>query len=358
MSVDSEFRVAVFGAGAWGTAMAQHASLKHSVLLVARSADHAALIHQERRNRRYLPEIHLRSSIQVLADSGLALNWLIDSPNPVAVLASPMSGLLSLAQLFRDAPQIPILWLSKGLLVEPNANVDGAPGAGLGAGPGAGPGVKLPHQMMREVLPFSASAPLLGPSFALEVAQGLPVALTVATDRDSLSDVAVDAFHFGAMRIYRNDDVVGVELGGALKNVVAIATGICDGLELGLNARAALVTRGLAEISRLGMAMGARARTFMGLTGLGDLVLTTTGALSRNRRVGLELARGESLSTILGALGHVAEGVGTVESALKLGVHYQVELPICSAVSSVLRGQLSAPAAVQQLLAREPKHES
>ena len=341
MSTPSGLRIAIFGAGAWGTAMAQHASLRHSVLLVARSGERAALIQQERRNRRYLPEIELRPSIQVGADSAQALDWLLDSPSSLAVLASPMSGLPALAQWFKPFPQISIVWLSKGLLLDS----------------GSGCGVRLPHQMIAEVLPNSAAAPLLGPSFALEVAQGLPAALTVATVSETLSAMAVEAFHFGAMRIYRNDDVVGVELGGALKNVVAIATGICDGLELGLNARAALVTRGLAETARLGKAMGARAETFMGLTGLGDLVLTTTGALSRNRKVGLGLARGETLPKILASLGHVAEGVATVEAALILGAHYKVELPICSAVASVLRGQLSAREAVKQLLAREPKHE-
>jgi glycerol-3-phosphate dehydrogenase (NAD(P)+) len=335
-------RIAVFGAGAWGTAMAQQASLKHSVLLVARTPQKAAQINQEHRNRQYLPEIELRHSIQVSADVSMALNWLKASDKPLAILASPMSGLASLAALFEGNPQIPVVWLSKGLLLD-DASVCG---------------VFLPHEIIQAILPDSSIAPLLGPSFALEVARGLPVALTVATADEAIAALTVEAFHFNAMRIYRNDDLIGVELGGALKNVVAIATGISDGLELGLNARAALITRGLAETSRLGIAMGARAQTFMGLTGLGDLVLTTTGALSRNRRVGLELARGQSLVSILTGLGHVAEGVATVEAALRLGEHYQVELPICSAVGRVLRAELSAGDAVKELLAREPKHET
>jgi glycerol-3-phosphate dehydrogenase (NAD(P)+) len=335
-------RIAVFGAGAWGTAMAQQAALKHSVLLVARSAPHADLIQRERRNRQYLPEIELRPAIEASDDHWRALDWLKRSAKPLAVLASPMSGLPALAALFQSEPQIPVLWLSKGLLFDSAAPC----------------GVLLPHEKIRALLPQSRFAPLLGPSFALEVAQGLPVALTVATADDSLSALTVEAFHCGAMRIYRNDDIIGVELGAALKNVVAIATGISDGLELGLNARAALITRGLAETSRLGIAMGGRAQTFMGLTGLGDLVLTTTGALSRNRRVGLELARGQTLSNILASLGHVAEGVATVEAALRLGEHNQVELPICAAVGAVLRGELAAADAARLLLAREPKHES
>lgn len=345
-------RIAFFGAGAWGTALAHHASSRHEVLLVARSAEQAEQIRRDRCNRRYLPEIALRDDLNVSHGFAVALDWLAGSAGSLAVFSCAMSGLPDLVEHYRryraadhrsiatPAAVVPIVWLSKGL-------IDGA---------GQGP-VRLPHELFAERLPGVPAAPLLGPSFALEVARGLPAALTVACTDNDLASRTLTAFHFEAIRIYRSDDVVGVEVGGALKNVVAIATGICDGLALGMNARAALVTRGLAEITRLGVAMGANAETFMGLTGLGDLVLTATGDLSRNRKVGLELARGVGLPMILESLGHVAEGVASVEAALRLAAQHGVELPICAAVAAVLRGQISAAHAVQRLLSREPTRE-
>jgi glycerol-3-phosphate dehydrogenase (NAD(P)+) len=199
---------------------------------------------------------------------------------------------------------------------------------------------------------------LAGPSFAQEVAAGLPVALTVAGGGARLAEQAVAAFHHGAARIYVADDPVGVELGGALKNVMAIAAGIADGLELGMNARAALITRGLAEMTRLGLALGGRAETFSGLTGLGDLVLTCTGPLSRNRSVGLALARGEALASIIEGLGHVAEGVSTAPAARELAERHGVDMPILQAVCAVLAGRTRAPEAVLALLSREPRREA
>jgi glycerol-3-phosphate dehydrogenase (NAD(P)+) len=189
------------------------------------------------------------------------------------------------------------------------------------------------------------------------VAAGLPVALTVAGGGVRLGEQVVAALHHGAARIYATDDVIGVELGGALKNVMAIAAGIADGLELGMNARAALITRGLAEMTRLGVALGARAETFMGLTGLGDLVLTCTGGLSRNRRVGLALAQGEPLAQIIGGLGHVAEGVITAPVARDLAARLAVDMPILQAVCAVLEGRSRATDAVLALLSREPRRE-
>lgn len=336
-------RVAFFGAGAWGTALAHHASQRHSVLLVTRSAEQAEQIRLERCNRRYLPEIALRDSLDVTDDFDRAFDWLAGEPDALAVFASSMAGLPDLIGRYyarQVASPIPIIWLSKGLVSEPGAS-----------------SVLLPHQLFDEHLPQVPAAPLLGPSFAIEVARGLPAALTVATANDDLHGRVIAALHLEALRIYRSDDVVGVEIGGALKNIVAIATGICDGLALGMNARAALVTRGLAEISRLGVAMGARAETFMGLTGLGDLVLTATGDLSRNRKVGLQLASGATLASILQTLGHVAEGVASVELALQLSARHGVEMPICAAVAAVLRGELQASDVVKRLLSREPVDE-
>jgi len=216
----------------------------------------------------------------------------------------------------------------------------------------------LPHAVAAQALRAAAGGVLSGPSFAQEVAAGLPVALTVASFDDALQAATVQALHHGAARIYRSDDVVGVELGGALKNVMAIAAGIGDGLALGQNARAALITRGLAEIARLGAALGARPETFMGLTGLGDLVLTRTGDLSRNRRVGLALASGEPLAAIVARLGHVAEGVACAAAADALAARHAVQMPIVAGVNAVLRGQLDAREAVEALLAREPKPEA
>jgi glycerol-3-phosphate dehydrogenase (NAD(P)+) len=241
-----------------------------------------------------------------------------------------------------------VVWLSKGFE------------SGTGA---------LGHEIARELLPPASGAlragtrvgvrfgVLSGPSFALEVARGLPTALVAASTDASLADMAVQAFHDESLRVYTSTDPVGVEVGGAVKNVMAIATGVSDGLLLGLNARAALITRGLAEMTRLGVALGARAETFMGLSGLGDLVLTATGDLSRNRRVGLMLAAGLALPDILAALGHVAEGVPTAPMLQLRARRAGVEMPITDAVVAVLDGSMTPSQALRQLMARESRAE-
>jgi glycerol-3-phosphate dehydrogenase (NAD(P)+) len=198
---------------------------------------------------------------------------------------------------------------------------------------------------------------LSGPSFAREVASGLPAALTVASASPVCRDRTVAAFHHGAMRIYTGEDVVGVEVGGAVKNVLAIATGIADGLALGMNARAALITRGLAEMTRLGVALGGLPETFTGLTGLGDLILTATGDLSRNRTVGLQLAQNRTLDDILGALGHVAEGVRCARAVLALAQAHGVDMPITAAVCAVLFDGVAPREAVNALLRRDARAE-
>jgi glycerol-3-phosphate dehydrogenase (NAD(P)+) len=344
------FRIAVLGAGAWGTAIARHAAQAHPLLLWARDPALAAAIERDRRNERYLPGVELGESLRPASDLAATIGWLRAAPHRLLVLATSIAGLRPTLQrlaaldvdggLFGAASptssSIGFVWLCKG--IERGTDL-------------------LPHEVVAQVLPHARAGALSGPSFAQEVAAGLPVALTVATTDAPLGQSTVRAFHLGAARIYRSDDLLGVELGGALKNVVAVATGICDGLRLGGNARAALVTRGLAEMSRLGVAMGARAETFMGLTGLGDLVLTCTGDLSRNRRVGLELAAGRSLDQVLASLGHVAEGVACVSAAQALGRRHGVDLPIVDAVAAVLSGQWSPAEAVRGLLAREPKRE-
>jgi len=217
---------------------------------------------------------------------------------------------------------------------------------------------KLPHQIFSEELAAGGSCGVLsGPSFAEEVARGLPTAVTLASRDCDFARDAARILHGATLRVYSSTDVVGVEVAAAVKNVMAIAAGICDGLHLGLNARAALITRGLAEITRLGVALGGRAETFMGLAGAGDLILTCTGDLSRNRRVGLELARGTAVTDILAALGHVAEGVNTAREVARFAASWKVEMPITRAVCRVLDEPAAARSAVKELLDREPKAE-
>jgi glycerol-3-phosphate dehydrogenase (NAD(P)+) len=325
-------RIAVLGAGAWGTAMAMAAAPRHEVLLWARDLAQAEAMRQQRRNQRYLPEVELPPELTIGADHVAALEHGRDG---LIVIATPMSGLRE--QLSRLPAGAQALWLCKG----------------FEAGSGA-----LGHEVARELDPQAHVGVLSGPSFALEVARGQPTALVAASTDDALTALGVQAFHSETMRVYTSNDAAGVEVGGAVKNVMAIATGIADGLSLGLNARAALVTRGLAEMTRLGIALGARAETFMGLSGLGDLVLTATGDLSRNRRVGLALAGGEPLARILEDLGHVAEGVYTAPMVQARARGLGIEMPITDAVVAVLEGQLAPAQALRQLMSREARAEN
>jgi glycerol-3-phosphate dehydrogenase (NAD(P)+) len=331
-------QVAVFGAGAWGTALALHAQRRQPTLLWARDPEQVAAMRAERCNRRYLPDSVLPPELALSSDLDEVCSWLAVAP-ALVVMATPVSGLAGMLGRLTGrwpASVTGILWLCKGLDVET---------------------LRLPRHIAGDFLGSMPGAVLAGPSFAQEVAAGLPVALTVAGASAALEERTIEAFHHGAARIYASDDPIGVEVGGALKNVMAIAAGIADGLSLGMNARAALVTRGLAEMTRLGTALGARTETFMGLTGLGDLVLTCTGGLSRNRRVGLALARGEALGDIVRSLGHVAEGVATAPAARALAARHGVDMPILEAVCAVLEGRIRATEAVQALLAREPRRE-
>ena len=325
-------RIALLGAGAWGTALAIAAAQRHEVVLWARDAAQAAAMARERRNARYLPEVPLPAGLRIGADRGEALAF---ARGGLTVIATPMAGLRDqLATLPDDRAA---LWLCKG----------------FEAGSGA-----LGHEIAREVRPGRPCGVLSGPSFALEVARGQPTALVAASADAALAAAAVEAFHGEALRIYTSTDVVGVEVGGAVKNVLAIATGIVDGMpEAGLNARAALITRGLAEITRLGLALGARAETFMGLSGLGDLVLTATGELSRNRRVGLLLAAGQTLPEALRALGHVAEGVPSAPTVLARARALGVEMPVTEAVVEVLEGRVAPVQAMVRLMARQARSE-
>ncbi|HSQ71794.1 MAG TPA: NAD(P)H-dependent glycerol-3-phosphate dehydrogenase [Rubrivivax sp.] len=326
-------RIALLGAGAWGTALAIGAAQRQVVLLWARDAAQASDMLRERCNRRYLPEVPLPAALHVTADRGEALAF---ARGGLTVVATPMAGLRD--QLATLPDERAALWLCKG----------------FEAGSGA-----LGHEIARETRPGRPCGVLSGPSFALEVARGQPTALVAASTDAALAAAAVEAFHGDALRIYTSTDVVGVEVGGAVKNVLAIATGIVDGMpEVGLNARAALITRGLAEITRLGLALGARAETFMGLSGLGDLVLTATGELSRNRRVGLLLAAGQTLPEALHSLGHVAEGVPSAPTVLARARALGVEMPITEAVVEVLEGRVAPVQAMVRLMARQARAES
>jgi glycerol-3-phosphate dehydrogenase (NAD(P)+) len=325
--------IAMLGAGAWGTALAVHLAPRHALRLWTRSAEHAARLGAERSNARYLPGVALPASITPVADLARAV-----TDADLVILAVPSAALRATLDALAGLPVAGLIWLTKGF--EPGSH-------------------KLPHQVVAECL--SADIPhgaLTGPSFAQEVASGLPTAVTLASRDAAFAQWVARTLRDRTLRIYTSDDVVGVEVAGALKNVIALAAGICDGLQLGYNARAALMTRGLAEIARLGQALGGRADTFMGLSGMGDLFLTASGELSRNRAVGLKLAAGEPLAAILDDLGHVAEGVPTAPEALALAAEHGVQLPITAAVHAVLQGRLTPRAAVETLLAREPGAES
>lgn len=329
--------ITLIGAGAWGTAMALAAARHsggHRVTLHARDAIQAETLRTQRQNARYLPGIELPDSLDI-SSAPLASLLMSSSSCDLWVIATPMAGLRAVLSAMSDV-NTPVAWLCKGL----------ESGTGL-----------MPHEVQAQVAPHLMAGALSGPSFALEVARQQPTALVAASGHAAVRDALVQAFHGPALRVYANSDIVGVEVGGAVKNVLAIATGLCDGLNLGLNARAALITRGLAEMTRLGVALGAQSDTFMGLSGLGDLVLTATGDLSRNRKVGLLLAQGKSLDQAVTSLGHVAEGVYSARTVMQRARALGVDMPITEAIVALLDGRLSAREAVQALMGRDPKGE-
>jgi glycerol-3-phosphate dehydrogenase (NAD(P)+) len=294
---------------------------------------------QQGENQRYLPGRAMPSALHL---SHAPFNQALMHVD-LTVLAVPMASLRSVLQAVAPLQkQQPLAWLCKGFEAAQTSSQAG----GL-----------LAHEVQTDVAPGMLAGVLSGPSFAQEVADGLPAALVAASAHASVREALVQAFHGDNLRIYANEDVAGVEVGGAVKNVMAIATGLCDGMQLGMNARAALITRGLAEMTRLGVAMGARADTFMGLSGLGDLVLTATGDLSRNRQVGLALAQGQSLQHTLQSLGHVAEGVYSAQTVVARAAQLGVDMPIAQAVVAVLQGQTSAQQAVAALMGRGAKGE-
>jgi glycerol-3-phosphate dehydrogenase (NAD(P)+) len=326
-------QIAILGAGAWGTALAVSFSQNHRVALYSRNNAQAQSMRAVGANLRYLPEVGLPTSMMVTN----VLQSALDGAQLV-VVATSTAGLAPTLQAIAIHPAaLQTLWVCKGF--DPQTQ-------------------SLPHVIAAAHLPESAKfGALSGPSFALEVGRGLPAALTCAAHDANFAHQMATSLSGQMLRVYSSTDLVGVELGGALKNVMAIAAGIGDGLELGDNARAALITRGLREMVRLGTAMGGKPETFMGLTGLGDLVLTATGGLSRNRKVGMQLAKGKKLNQILADLGHVAEGVYSARTALALAAQYHVEMPITQAVNRVLFEDANPREAVNGLFARDTKPE-
>jgi glycerol-3-phosphate dehydrogenase (NAD(P)+) len=325
-------KVAILGAGAWGTALATSLSGSHEVRLWARNPGDCAALARTRTSK-YLAGVSLPPEVRVEPALAEAL-----SGRDVVIVATATAGLRgTLEAVGAIAPSPALLWACKGFETSTR---------------------ELPHQIVADALPRAREvAALSGPSFALEVARGQPTALVCASNDAQFASTMAASLNSPRLRFYSSTDLVGVELGGALKNVIAIAAGISDGLELGRNARAALVTRGLAEITRLGVAMGGKPETFAGLAGLGDLVLTCTGDLSRNREVGVRLAKGKSLDAVLAELGHVSEGVASARAARDHARAKGVEMPIAEAVCAVLFEGLGPREAVQQLLARDPRAE-
>lgn len=327
-------KLTIIAAGAWGTSLAIALSGRHQVALWTREPDVARDMQELRENRRFLPGFPLPESLRIANDLAIA----VDDAD-LLIVAAPLVGLRATLRQLRESGSLrPLIWVCKGF----------EPGSG-----------KLPHQVVEEELgeavPYGV---LTGPSFAEEVAKGLPTAATLASRDAGFARRMAAELHGGRLRIYANDDLVGAEIGGAVKNVMAIAAGISDGLGFGHNARAALITRGLAEIARLGVALGGQPATFMGLAGMGDLILTCTGDLSRNRQVGLALAAGKLLPQILQELGHVAEGVSTAREAAQLAEKLGIDMPITQAVDAILHRGESALEAVEKLLSRDPKVET
>jgi glycerol-3-phosphate dehydrogenase (NAD(P)+) len=327
-------KIAVLGAGAWGTALAISLAARHQVCLWTRNSAQLAEMSVQRSNPRYLPGFALPEALRLET----SLDSVLDCADLILAVV-PTAGLRPLArQIAAMGARLPLVWACKGFE------------AGT---------AKLPHQVVTEELDGRLPCGVLsGPSFAQEVAKGLPTALTLASRDEVFAHSMALGLHSPRLRVYSSTDVVGVEIGGAVKNVMAIAAGISDGMGYGYNARAALITRGLAEIGRLGTALGGKPETFMGLTGAGDLILTCTGDLSRNRTVGLRLARGEKLEAILADLGHIAEGVNSAAEVMRLAQTLGVEMPITQAVCQVLFDGLPPGKAVEALLNREPKAES
>lgn len=327
--------ITIIGTGAWGTALGIHfARHGNCTALWTRNAEHAAEMQSARENRHYLPGFALPENLRVETELPAAL-----CGAELVLIATTVAGLRDSARRLKQSGggHLPVLAACKGFELD----------SGL-----------LPFQVLREVLPDNGRTGVLsGPSFAQELAQQLPCAVVLAAENEAWIAGLVQRLNTPVLRLYANSDVVGVAVGGAVKNVMAIATGFSDGLEYGMNARAALITRGLAEMARLAVAMGAQEKTLMGLAGVGDLILTATGALSRNRRVGLGLASGKPLDEVLKEIGHVAEGVPTIDEVYRAAGRYQIDMPITGVLYRLVRGELGPDEVADHLMLREAKFE-
>jgi len=328
-------RIAVLGAGSWGTALATlMARNGHQVVLWGRDEKVAAAIDAQHENPRYLPGIALPESLRATTDLATAMQGA--ELVLVVVPSHAFTETLKLVAPLRPAGA-GVAWATKGF----------EPGSG-----------RFLHEVAEEIL--GADVPLAvvtGPSFAKEVALGLPTAVTVHGHDPAFAQLMAEVLHGPAFRAYTGDDMVGAELGGAMKNVLAVATGVADGMQLGLNARAGLITRGLNEMLRLAAAIGGKPETLMGLAGLGDLVLTATGDLSRNRRLGLALGRGQPIQEAIREIGQVVESMQAADEVMRQAERHGIDLPISSAVRAVLHGEITPTLGLQQLLAREQKPE-
>jgi glycerol-3-phosphate dehydrogenase (NAD(P)+) len=327
--------VAVLGSGSWGTALASLIARNgHPTVIWGRAPDQIASINEKHENTRYLPGIPLPENLRATGDLGEAVSGadLVLVVTPSHAFAETLRALAP----FRR-PNAGVAWATKGF----------EPGSG-----------RFLHEVAAEVLGDDVPlAVVTGPSFAKEVAQGLPTAVTVHSDNDDFTLEVAEALHGPTFRAYTGNDMLGAELGGAMKNVLAVATGVADGMDLGLNARAGLITRGLNEMLRLNVALGGRAETLMGLAGLGDLVLTCTGDLSRNRRLGLALGRGQSIKEAVAAIGQVVESMQTADEVMRLGERHGLDLPISDLVHRVLHEEMTPIEGLRMLLSREQKPE-
>ena len=327
--------VAVLGAGSWGTALAALiARHGHRTVLWGRDRDTVAAIDARHENPRYLPGVPLPDTLRATTDLAVAMDGcdLVLVVTPSHAFAETLHALAPLRPAHAG-----VSWATKGF----------EPGSG-----------RFLHEVAGEILPDDVPLAIVtGPSFAKEVAQGLPTALTVHSDSAAFARQVANALHGPAFRAYTGEDMLGAELGGAMKNVLAVATGIADGMSLGLNARAGLITRGLNEMLRLNVAIGGKVETLMGLAGLGDLVLTCTGDLSRNRRLGLALGKGQSIDDAVRAIGQVVESIQTADEVMRQADRHGVELPISSTVRDVLHGSITPAEGLRRLMAREQKPE-
>lgn len=329
--------IAVLGAGSWGSAVAMHLSRSgQSVRLWARSEEHVANMLAKRENSRYLPGVKMPDTLMVTSDLAHAL----DDVSNVCLMVPSSAIAETLLKVRAHKPDVAMLtWGSKGLVMDEQFS--------------------FVHELVAHTMgPHCHIGMLSGPTFAYELAHGAPTAIVIASASKGLRDTYQQRFHHAPMRCYTVDDMIGVQLCGAMKNVLAVAAGIGDGLGLGANARSALITRGMAEMTRLGQALGANESTFMGLAGVGDVVLSCTSDQSRNRRLGLALGKGSSLEQAIKSIGQVVESVENVAKVIGLAERHNVDMPIATEVMAILQSKKTPAEGLSALLAREPRIDS